>query len=90
MVMFGIAGANRDPARFEDPETLDITRQDNPHLSFGHGLHFCLGSALARLEARSALSGLIERYPTLKLATEKPVWGPNVVLRGLAELPVRV
>jgi pimeloyl-[acyl-carrier protein] synthase len=90
MVMLGMAGANRDPARFTDPETLDITRVDNPHLSFGQGLHFCLGSSLARLEARTVLLGLIRRYPKMKLATEKPEWGPNAVLRGLAKLPIRV
>ncbi len=90
MVMVALAAANRDPARFENPERLDITRVDNPHLSLGHGVHFCLGSSLARLEARTALSALIERYPSMKLATDRPKWGPNVVLRGLAELPVRV
>ena len=90
MIMMGIASANRDPSRFSDPETLDIAREDNPHLSFGHGLHFCIGSALARLEARAALSGLIQRYPAMKLASDKPVWGPNLALRGLAELPIRV
>ena len=90
MIMVGLAGANRDPARFEDPERLDVTRIDNPHLSLGHGVHFCLGSSLARLEARTALGALIERYPSIKLASDRPKWGPNAVLRGLAELPVRV
>ncbi len=90
MVMVGLAAANRDPARFQDPERLDITRVDNPHLSLGHGVHFCLGASLARLEARTALGALVERYPSMKLATERPKWGPNVALRGLAELPVRV
>ncbi len=90
MVMMGIAGANRDPSRFPHAETLDITRQDNPHLSLGHGRHLCIGASLARLEARTALGGLIERYPSIKLASEKQVWGPNMALRGLAELPIRV
>ena len=90
MTMFGIAAANRDPARFDDPERLDVTRANNPHLSLGHGMHFCLGASLARLEAKTAIGGLIERYPSMKLATDRPQWGSNVVLRGLTELPIRI
>jgi len=88
MVLVSLAAANRDPARFDEPEVLDVGRVDNPHLSFGQGMHFCLGASLARLEARTALGGLIERYPAMKLATERPRWGSNVALRGLAELRV--
>jgi cytochrome P450 len=90
MVAVALAAANRDPEVFENPETLDITRADNPHLSFGHGLHFCLGSSLARLEARTAIGALVSRYPAMKLATDRPEWGPNLALRGLKALPVRV
>jgi len=90
MVMIGIAGANRDPACFPDPETLDIERAENPHLSLGHGRHSCLGASLARLEARSALGGLVERYPNMKLTSAKPAWGTNAALRGLTTLPVHV
>ena len=90
MNMLAIAAANRDPAQFADPEQLDIGRSDNNHLSFGHGIHFCLGSALARMEARIAIAGLVERYPEMKLATDRPRWGSNMALRGLVELPIRV
>ncbi len=90
MVLLGLGAANRDPDRFADPDRLDITRADNPHLAFGHGLHFCLGLSLARLEARTALGALVERYPAIKLATDRPRWGPNTALRGLESLPVRI
>jgi pimeloyl-[acyl-carrier protein] synthase len=89
-VLFGLAGANRDPAYFDRPEELDITRKENPHLSLGHGVHFCLGASLARLEAKTTIGALIRRYPKIELATDTPKWGPNVALRGLAELPIRV
>ena len=90
MVMVALAAANRDPEVFADPERLDITRVDNPHLSFGHGLHFCLGSSLARLEARTAIGALVSRYPSMKLGTDRPKWGSNLALRGLDSLPIRV
>ncbi len=90
MVAVALAAANRDPAVFDDPEQLDITRIDNPHLAFGHGLHFCLGSSLAKLEARTAIGALVSRYPSMKLATERPQWGSNLALRGLDALPIRV
>ena len=90
LVLLGIAPANRDPDVFASPETLDITRVDNPHLGFGHGMHFCLGSNLARLEARTAIGALVARYPNLKLATDRPRWGTNLALRGVEWLPVRV
>jgi cytochrome P450 len=83
-----LAAANRDPARFADPERLDITRADNQHLSLSHGIHYCLGAPLARLEAQVALLALIERFPRLRLATESQVWGDNLILRGLKALPV--
>ena len=90
MIVLGIGAANRDPARFADPDRVDITRGDNPHLAFGQGLHFCLGASLARLEARTALGALVERYPSMKLAVDRPRWGPNTALRGLVSLPIRV
>jgi len=83
-----LAAANRDPHQFDAPESFDITRADNRHLSFGHGLHFCLGAPLARLEGQLALGTLVGRLPLMELATDEPVYKENLILRGLAELPV--
>jgi cytochrome P450 len=91
-VIISLAAANRDHQRYEAPETLDIERADVRHLAFGHGIHFCLGAALARMEGQLALRALLERFPRLRLAV--PVadlhWnhGDGLVLRGLSELPV--
>jgi cytochrome P450 len=84
-----IGAANRDPAQFDDPDVLDIRRADNRHLAFGFGVHFCMGSHLARLEARIAFRALVERLPGMKLATDRPRYRGNGILRGLRELPVR-
>jgi len=83
-----LASANRDPAQFPDPERFDIRRQDNHHLSFGHGTHFCVGAPLARLEGEIALRTLVRRLEGLQLLTEEPEYKENIVLRGLAALPV--
>jgi hypothetical protein len=85
-----LGAANHDPERFEDPDRLDVTRAENPHLGFGHGVHFCLGASLARLETRLALGALIERFPGIKLATERLRWRSNPILHGLESLPVRL
>lgn len=85
-----LASANRDEAVFPDAERLDVTRDNVRHLAFGHGIHHCLGAQLARLEATAALRGLLERFPTLRLAEERVVWGDNTVLRGPVRLPLRV
>ncbi|OLZ51755.1 cytochrome [Amycolatopsis coloradensis] len=82
-----IGAANRDPQAHPDPDTFDITRTPNRHLAFGHGVHFCLGAPLARLEARIALRELARRAPKLTLAGD-PDWARTVTLRGLASLPV--
>jgi len=83
-----IGAANRDPEAFAEPERLDITRQENRHLSFGHGIHYCLGAPLARLESQVAFLALLERFPNLRLAGGRLEWGDNLVLRGLKSLPV--
>ena len=85
-----ILGANQDPAVFAEPERLDIARDPNPHLAFGAGIHFCLGSALARAEARAAFGALIERYPRMRLIDEPHAWSTTIVDRSLLRLPVRL
>jgi hypothetical protein len=68
MLLPGLMAANHDPGRISDPATLDLSRRDNPHIAFGHGIHFCLGARLARLEARVALPALLARFLELRLA----------------------
>ena len=85
-----IGGANRDPEQFSDPETLDITREDAGNISFGRGIHHCLGAPLARLEGKVAFETLLERFDDIQLGTREPVYKPNIVLRGLEHLDLRV
>jgi cytochrome P450 len=85
-----IASGNRDPAAFTDPDRLDLSRTENRHLGFGFGLHHCLGAPLARLESAIALPRLLERTASLELLNDRVTYRDNVVLRGLAELPVRI
>jgi cytochrome P450 len=82
-----LGAANRDPAQFDHPEQLDVTRSPNPHLAFGRGIHFCLGAPLARLEGQIAIGALVQRFPNLRLGGE-PVRRDQITLRGLASLPV--
>jgi cytochrome P450 len=91
MVLVIITAANRDPARFPSPDALDLARPDNRHLAFGHGIHYCLGAPLARLEGEIAFGTLLRRMPELRLgvAPEALAWRPNFGLRGLVTLPVR-
>ena len=84
-----IGAANRDPEVFDDPDTLDIGRGEKSHLAFGRGIHYCLGAALAVLEARVAFASLLDRFPSIRLAAE-PRYRDNVVLRGLDELLIEV
>ena len=89
-VYLGISSANRDELQFAHPDALDITREPNKHLSFGQGIHFCLGAPLARLEGSIAIQTLLREAPNLKLAvkTEALRWRPGMNLRGLERLPV--
>ncbi len=80
--------ANRDPEAFEDAERFDIGRAQNPHLTFGHGIHFCLGAPLARLEAQVAAVRLAERLPDIRLCGGEPEWHDSLILRGVKSLPV--
>jgi len=82
-----LGAANHDPAVFEEPERLDVGRTDNPHISFGAGVHFCIGAPLARVELQASFGALLDRTSSLELGRE-PVRRPEFVIRGLAELPV--
>ncbi|XVQ11796.1 cytochrome P450 [Spirillospora sp. CA-255316] len=90
MVAASSVAANRDPAVFDDPEAMDLGRSDNRHITFGHGPHFCLGSQLARTELRTALGGLVRRFPGLRLAVDPAEvrWRTNQLIQGPVELPV--
>ena len=91
-VMINLAAANRDEGHFEDAGALDIERHDAKHVAFGHGIHHCLGAALARAEMDIALGSLLRRFPDLRPAVplEELRWGrgDGLVLRGLTSLPV--
>jgi cytochrome P450 len=90
MVLPVIGAANRDPAHFADSDRFDVARDPNPHLAFGHGIHFCIGAPLARLEARIALADVLERLRGLERADDAP-WQPRSALHvhGPSRLPVR-
>ena len=85
-----MAAANRDPARFPEPDRLDLARVNNRHLSFGWGAHFCFGAHLARLEGRLAFQAILARYPHIALPATPPLWRDNLGLRGMVALPVAV
>lgn len=89
-VLAVVASANRDGRFFDNPDTLDIARANNRHLSFGQGTHYCLGAPLARLEAQVAITTLLRRAPGLRLAIvpEQLRWRGGIILRGLDALPV--
>ncbi|MFI9345969.1 cytochrome P450 [Streptomyces sp. NPDC052773] len=86
-LLFG--SANHDPAVFTEPGRLDLTREENPHISFSAGIHYCIGAPLARLELAASMRALLERAPTLSLASE-PKRKPNFVIRGLEGLDVEI
>jgi cytochrome P450 len=82
-----LGAGNRDPRQFADPERLDLSRADNAPLSFGGGIHYCLGAPLARLEAQVAFPALLRRFPKLELAGE-PERRDSLTIRGFTRLPV--
>ena len=100
-VLISLLSANRDEKVFTDADRLDVTRGTGAdgrsptsragHIAFAHGVHFCLGAALARLEGRIAIGALLARYPTLRLAVpaDELRWRHGMLIRGLTELPVR-
>jgi pimeloyl-[acyl-carrier protein] synthase len=88
MVVTALGAANRDPAQFAEPDRLDVTRRDVRHISFGYGIHFCLGAPLARVEGQIALGTLLRRAPRIALAEPAPEWRESSVLRGLKRLRV--
>jgi cytochrome P450 len=91
-VIINLASANRDATQYVHPDALDIDRADSRHLAFGHGIHFCLGAPLARMEAQLALGSLLRRFPEIRCAVpfDELHWdhGDGLVLRGLSEFPV--
>ena len=87
-LMGGLLDAIDDPAVFGQPERLDVRRSEGNHIAFGRGIHHCLGAFLARLESRIAFEMLLERFPTIRLLTGRPVFCSGIVLRGLESLPL--
>jgi cytochrome P450 len=83
-----LGSANRDESRFAQPDTLNLQRMDGRLLSFGHGIHTCLGAALARMEAQVAFSELARRFPNLQVGAGEPEHTPSISFRGLLGLPV--
>ncbi|WP_067842791.1 cytochrome P450 family protein [Nocardia lijiangensis] len=92
LVLVALGSANHDEKHFAAPEIFDTERNPNGHIAFGHGIHFCLGAGLARLEARIAISRLLDRYPDLRLAVgaDDISWRESVLFRGVQDLPVEV
>jgi len=91
VILPSLLAANRDPDVFDKPNTFDITRDPNPHVAFGHGIHYCLGAPLARLEGIIAIRALIERLPDLQLNTAagELEWNSSILIHGMKALPVR-
>jgi len=92
VVLVSLSGANRDPSRYAGPEGLDIGRDSTGHLAFGHGIHYCVGAPLARLEAEIAFGALLERFGSITLAVPADAlrWRPSSLIHGLESLPVRL
>jgi cytochrome P450 len=92
MVFIALVAANRDPARFSSPDRFAPSRLEQGHLAFGHGIHYCLGAPLARLEARTAVGELVARFPAMRLAVphETLTRTASVTMNALDSLPVRL
>jgi cytochrome P450 len=92
LVLVSLSSANRDPARYPRPGELDICRDTSGHLAFGHGIHYCPGAPLARLEAEIAIGGLLRRFPGISLAADVALlrWRPSTLIHGLETLPARL
>jgi cytochrome P450 len=89
IVLGSLGAANRDPAQFSNPDQIDFKRTDNKHLSFGSGVHFCLGAALARMEAQIAIGTMVQRLPSLRLVKQKIRWKKGLIFRAIERLEVR-
>ena len=91
-VLIALSSANRDPSRYADPHRLDVGRDSSGHLAFGHGIHYCLGAPLARLEAEIAFGELLARFGSMRLAVPASSlrWRPSTLIHGLETLPVRL
>jgi cytochrome P450 len=87
-ILMLMASANRDPRRYDQPDVYDIRRDDIQHLTFGYGLHFCLGANLARLEGRVALDELLNRFPEWDVDLEDSALAPTSTVRGWERLPL--
>ncbi len=83
-----MAAANRDPRAFAEPDRFDLSRSPNPHVSFGSGVHYCLGATLARVEGQEVFRALAERFPTMRLTTDRLEYQPSIQFRSLKSLPV--
>jgi cytochrome P450 len=88
-IFCALSAANRDPARFPEPDRFDVDRADKEHLAFGGGIHYCLGASLARAEAATIFETLFRRYPTLELADEAIEWRDSPSFRGPLALHLR-
>jgi cytochrome P450 len=89
-VFFILGAGNHDPAHFDQPDILNLSRPENRHLAFGQGIHFCLGASLARLEAEIAFASFFKRFSNASLATSHVEWLPSEVFRGVRELPIKL
>ncbi|MFC7616745.1 cytochrome P450 [Actinokineospora soli] len=89
-LFLALGAANRDPDRFPDPDRLDLTRPTSGHMAFGHGIHYCVGAPLARMEAEVALRGLLERFPDIALGDGELRYRNSPIIRGLEEFPIRL